>query len=77
MSYLAVLFLVLAHGILLVACRIFCCSLWVSLAVVCGLSCPAASGILVPQPGIELVSPALEGRFLTTGPLRKSPTFLN
>ena len=32
----------------------------------------AACGILVPQPGIELVSPALEGRFLTTAPPRKS-----
>ena len=29
-------------------------------------------GILVPQPGIELISPALQGRFLTTGPLGKS-----
>ena len=31
-----------------------------------GLSCPLACGILVPSPGIELVSPALAGRFLTT-----------
>ena len=37
-----------------------------------GLSCPAASGILVPRPGIEPVSPVLEGRFFTTGPPRKS-----
>ena len=37
-----------------------------------GLSCPAACGILVPRPGIELLSPALEGRCLTTGPHRKS-----
>ena len=29
-----------------------------------------ACGILVPQPGIK---PALEGRFLTTGPPEKSP----
>ena len=27
-----------------------------------------ACGILVPQPGIELLSPALAGGFLTTGP---------
>ena len=27
-----------------------------------------ACGISVPQPGIELTSPALEGRFVTTGP---------
>ena len=26
-----------------------------------------AGGILVPQPGFELTSPALEGGFLTTG----------
>ena len=28
-------------------------------------------GILVPQPGIEPTSPALEGGFLTTGPPEK------
>ena len=44
----------------------------VSLVVVCGLSCPLACGILVPRPGIELMSPALEGRFLTTAPPGKS-----
>ena len=31
-----------------------------------------ACGILVPQPGMEPMSPALEGRFLTTGPPGKS-----
>ena len=36
----------------------------------CRLSCPTACGILVPQAGIEPTSPALEGRFLTTGPSR-------
>ena len=36
------------------------------------LSCPAACGILVPQPGKEPVSPELQGRFLTTGPPGKS-----
>ena len=30
-------------------------------------------GILVPQPGIEPTSPALEGGFLTTGPPEKFP----
>ena len=40
---------------------------------VSGLSCFEACGILVPQPGIEPVSPALPGRFLTTGPPGKSP----
>ena len=37
------------------------------------LSCPAACGILVPWPGIEPTSPALQSRFLTTGPPGKSP----
>ena len=31
--------------------------------------------ILVPQPGIELASPAWEGRFLTVGLPGKSHTF--
>ena len=45
-----------------------------SLVVVCWLSsCGTwACGILVPWPGIEPVSSALQGRFLTTGPPRKS-----
>ena len=33
---------------------------------VCRLSCPRAHGNLVSQPGIELTSSALEGRFSTT-----------
>ena len=37
-----------------------------------GLSCPEASGILVPRPGIKPESPALEGGFLTTEPPGKS-----
>ena len=41
----------------------------------CRLSWPAACGILVPRPGIELASPAVEGRFLTTGPPGKSLEF--
>ena len=44
----------------------------VSVVAARGLSCPAACGILVPWPGIEPVSPVMEGRFLTTGPPRKS-----
>ena len=31
-------------------------------------SCPKTCGTLVHRPGMELVSPALEGRFLTPGP---------
>ena len=33
----------------------------------------AACGILVPRSGIDLVSPALQGRFLTIGPPGMSP----
>ena len=44
-----------------------------SLAVACGLSCPAACGILAPRPGIEPAPPALGGEVLTTGPPEKSP----
>ena len=43
-----------------------------SVVVVHGLSCPVACGILVPRPGIEPTSLALEGGFLTTGPPGKS-----
>ena len=35
-----------------------------------------ACGILVPPPGIEPMSPALQGGFLTTGPLGKSLFFV-
>ena len=38
-----------------------------------GLSCPMACGIYVPQPGIEPMSPALKGGFLTTGAPGNSP----
>ena len=40
--------------------------------VVLRLSCTEAYGILVPGPGIEPMSSALAGRFLTTGPPEKS-----
>ena len=39
----------------------------------CGLNCPVACGILVPRPGMELMSPALQSGFLTAGPPGKSP----
>ena len=42
------------------------------LPTICKLSCPMAYGSLVLWPGIEPTSPALEGRFLTTGPPGKS-----
>ena len=39
---------------------------------------PGHVGILLPWPGVKPTSPALEGRFLTTGPPGKSrPLFLN
>ena len=43
-----------------------------SLVGVLGLSSSAACGLLVPQPRIKPISPALQGRFLTTGPPGKS-----
>ena len=48
------------------------------LVVAHGLSSSSACGILVPRPGIEPMSSALQGGFLTTGPPEKSPiqTFL-
>ena len=55
--------------------RVRASQLWCtgSAVVMCGLSCPAACGTLVPRPGIELTSPTLESRFLITGPSRRSP----
>ena len=43
-----------------------------SYAVVMQLNCPVACGILLPEPGIEPMSPALEGGVLTTGLSGKS-----
>ena len=43
-----------------------------SATVVVWLSWPVAFGILVPWPEVDLTSPAFHGRFLTTGPPRKS-----
>ena len=47
------------HWVLVAALGIF--------AAVCGSSYSMACGIVVPQPGIEPMSLALEGRFLITG----------
>ena len=44
-----------------------------SVVVARGLSCLAACGILVPRPGTEPVSSALQDGFLTIGPPAKSP----
>ena len=48
-----------------------------SVVVACRLSCSMAGGILIPWPGIEPSSPALQGRFLTSGPQGKSPSFFS
>ena len=42
-----------------------------SVVVACRLGCTEACGIFILQPGIEPTSPALQGRFLTTGPRGK------
>ena len=44
------------------------CGAQAGLVAIWGLSCPEACGVLVPWPGMEPMSPALEGGFLTTGP---------
>ena len=44
-----------------------------TVAVAYKLISPVAGGILVPQPRIEPVSPALGGGFLTTGAPGKTP----
>ena len=52
--------------------RVFIAACTGSVIVAPGLSCNATCGILVPQPGTEPRSPALEGGFLATGPQGKS-----
>ena len=63
--------LIWLHGIIVVACRILVTAHGL-LSVVCRLSCSVARGTLVPQPGLEPKSPALEGGLLTTGSPGKS-----
>ena len=45
---------------------------WTSVVVGSGLHCSKACGTLVPPRGIEFRSPALQDRFITTGPPGKS-----
>ena len=59
----------LCHVGSFVACRDTSCD---SKALWYGLCCSVACGILVPQAGVEPVSFALVGKFLTTGPAGKS-----
>ena len=54
-------------------CGVFCCGAWPpelvdSVVAAHGLSCSEARRILVSWPGIEPASPALQGRFVATGP---------
>ena len=58
-------FHVAAHGLA-------SCGSRVSAVSTCGFSCYPACGILFSRLGIQLVSPALQGGFLTTGPRGKS-----
>ena len=62
------------HWVLVAAIRT--CVVVRSLSCGAGLSCSWASGSLVSGPGIESMSPTLEGEFLTTGPPGKSLSFL-
>ena len=57
-------------------CVDFSCRGTQALEHVGSLVAPKACGILVPKPGIEPMSPAVEGGFLTTGPLGKSLNYL-
>ena len=45
--------------------------MWASIVVGQGFNCSRACGILVPQPGMEPMSPALHVGFLTTRPQGK------
>ena len=53
-------------------CRAQAAGSQASAVLVHGLRCPEVCVVLVPGPGIEPMSPALEGGFLTTGPPGKS-----
>ena len=61
------------QGCFLRLCWVFAVVHGLSFLVAHELSCPAACGISVPQPGIEPLSPALGGRFSTAGPPGKPP----
>ena len=56
-----------AGGIFIAVCRLSTCACRLS-SCEWGLSCPMVCEVLVPQTEIELTSPALQGRSLTTGP---------
>jgi hypothetical protein len=62
--------------VLVVALGVFPRGMQPSLVIVHVPYCPTACGILVPQPGVEPASPALEGGFLTTRPTSEVPELL-
>ena len=84
-SFFNIYLFIWPHGVFVAVFGIFHCDEQTSLQLWCTgsivealwLSCPMACGIRVPQPGIEPASPALEGRFLITGPPGKSPGFIS
>lgn len=67
----SVCFLVWLLWVLVASGEIFSSGSW-TLTAACGHSGSVARGILDAPTGIELVSPALQGGFLTPGPLGKS-----
>ena len=64
------------HQVLVAAGRILAVVVGFSLVAEQGVSRPVACGILAPWPRIEPESPALEGKFLTTGLPEKSQKFV-
>ena len=58
-------FLFAARRSVVASCRIFPCGTWTLYFRHTNSSCSMADGMLVPQPGIEPTSPALQGGFLT------------
>ena len=71
-SLLVVCGLLVAVASFVVEPRLSCA--WASVIAARGLRCLVACGIF-PDTGIEPVSPALAGQFLTTGPSGKSRSF--
>ena len=64
------------HQVLVAAGRILAVVVGFSLVAEQGVSRPVACGILPPWPRIKPESPALEGKFLTTGLPEKSQKFV-
>ena len=46
------------------------------IVVMCGLSCPVACGIFIPQPGIEPVPPTVPAQSLNHWTAREVPVFI-